>query len=472
MRRRLIGTTLILVGLTAAVLAAAVWLVVSGALRSQLVADTTGRVEFAAAVLAPARLDATPTLDEFVAAQFDADLRLAGDEGLYVDFGEGEPFVSGFRFSTPPDAQLVSPVADGNLAWQWTTVANEGYLVAGARTPSTGPDLYLFVPTAELDATLASLRNAAFLVGLLVIAIGGLVARRVARQVLKPVGEAAHAARKMAAGDLATRLDDNSTDEFGDWAGAFNQMAVSLESTIAQLRDSEELQRRFVADVAHELRTPVTGLVNEAELLRRQIDELPGELQRVAQLLIHDVGRLRRLVDDLLEISRLDASSDPIRPEPFDIRDFLKAHVADRLPGAVLACEPHRIVTDRRRLDRIVGNVLSNAASHAGGSKVDIESYVDNGRLTISISDRGPGFDGDLEWLFGRFSQADASRSGSGSGLGLAIARDHARSLGGDLAALHRTAGGLTFRLDIPVTELLPNGEDDVMLASHDEGER
>lgn len=471
MRRRLIGTTLTLVGLTAAVLATAVWLVVSGALRSQLVADATSRVEFAAAVLAPARLDATPTLDEFVAARFDADLRLANDEGLYVDFGEGEPFVSGLRFVTPPDAQLVSPVAEGNLAWQWTTVANEGYLVAGARTPSTGPDLYLFVPTAELDATLGSLRNAALLVGLVVIAIGGLVARRIASQVLRPVGEAAHAARKMAAGDLATRLDADSPDEFGDWAGAFNQMAASLESTIAQLRDSEELQRRFVADVAHELRTPVTGLVNEVELLRRQIDELPGELRRVAELLIHDVGRLRRLVDDLLEISRLDASSDPIRPEPFDIRDFLKAHVADRLPGAVLACEPSRIATDRRRLDRIIGNILSNAAAHAGGSKVDIESYVDDGRLTVAISDRGPGFDGDLEWLFGRFSQADASRSGSGSGLGLAIARDHARSLGGDLTVNHRPAGGLAFVLEIPVTELLPDGEDDVMLASHDEVE-
>lgn len=471
MRRRLIGTTLIMVGLTAAVLATAVWLVVSGALRSQLVADATGRVEFAAAVLAPARLDATPTLDEFVAAQFDADLRLANDEGLYVGFEEGEPFVSGFRFSTPPDTQLVTQVAKGNLAWQWTAVANEGYLVAGARTPSTGPDLYLFVPTAELDATLASLRNAALLVGLIVITIGGLVARRVARQVLRPVGEAAHAARKIAAGDLATRLDDESTDEFGDWAGAFNQMAASLESTIARLRDSEELQRRFVADVAHELRTPVTGLVNEAELLRRQIDQLPGELQRVAELLIHDVGRLRRLVDDLLEISRLDASSDPIRSEPFDIRDFLKAHVADRLPGAVLACEPRRIVTDRRRLDRIVGNILGNAASHAGGSKVDIEGFVDDGWLTVSISDRGPGFDGDLEWLFGRFSQADASRSGSGSGLGLAIARDHARSLSGDLTAGRRPAGGLTFTVEIPVTELLPDGEEDVMLVSHDEVE-
>ncbi len=471
MRRRIIGTTLALVGLTAAVLAVAVWLVVSGALRNQLIDEATGRVEFAAAVLAPARLDATPTLDEFVAAQFDADLRLAADEGLYVDFGEGDPFVSGFRFSIPPDTQLVTPVAGGRLAWQWTTVANEGYLVAGARTPATGPNLYLFVPTAELDATLASLRNAALLVGLVVIALGGLVARRIARQVLRPVGEAAHAARKMAAGDLATRLDDDSTDEFGDWAGAFNQMAVSLEATIAQLRDAEELQRRFVADVAHELRTPVTGLVNEAELLRRQIDELPAELRRVAELLIHDVGRLRRLVDDLLEISRLDASSDPIRSEPFDIRDFLKAHVADRLPAAVLACEPRRIVTDRRRLDRIVGNILGNAAVHARGSKVDIESYVKDGRLTIAISDRGPGYDGELDWLFGRFSQADASRSGSGSGLGLAIARDHARSLGGDLTATRRPAGGLAFVVEIPVTELLPDSEEDVMLVSHDEVE-
>ncbi len=471
MRRRLIGTTVVLVGLTAVILGGAVWLVVSGALRNQLVTETSSRVEFAAAVLAPARLDTTPTLDEFVAASFESDLRLASDEGLYATFSEGEPFVSGFRFSSAPDPQLVSAVASGNLAWQWTAVGTEGYLVAGARTPSTGPSLYLFVPTAELDATLGSLRNAALLVGLVVIAIGSLVARRIARQVLRPVGDAAQAARKMAAGDLATRLDDGSADEFGDWAGAFNQMAVSLESTIVQLRDSEELQRRFVADVAHELRTPVTGLVNEAELLRRQIDELPDELRRVAELLIHDVGRLRRLVDDLLEISRLDASSDPIRPEPFDIRDFLAAHISDRVPTARLAALPKQISTDRRKLDRIVGNILGNATSHAAGIGVDVQSTVDNGWLTVLISDRGPGFDGDLEWLFGRFSQADRSRSGAGSGLGLAIARDHARSLGGDVTAMRKPDGGLSFRIEIPVTELLLDGEEGVMSDPHHEGE-
>lgn len=472
MRRRLVGTTVVLVALTALVLGGAVWAVVSNALRSQLVTETTGRVEFAAAVLAPARLDRTVTLDEFVAASFESDLRLANDEGLYVEFGEGEPFISGFRFTTAPDPQLVSAVAAGNLAWQWTTITGEGYLIAGARTPETGPDFYLSVPTAELDKTLVSLRTAAILVGLAVIAIGGLVARRIARQVLRPVGEAAHAARAMAGGDLMTRLDDSSADEFGDWAGAFNRMAASLETTIAQLRESEALQRQFVADVAHELRTPVTGLVNEAELVRREVDQLPVELRRVAELLIHDVGRLRRLVEDLLEISRLDASSDPIRTEFFDIHDFLQAHIEDRLPGATLVGEHRRLVTDRRRLDRIVGNVLSNAANHVGGGQVAVEVAVDKGTLTISVADRGPGYDGDLEWLFGRFSQADPSRSGSGTGLGLAIARDHARSLNGDLVALRRTGGGLIFRLEIPVTELLPAGEDGVMLASHDEGER
>jgi two-component system sensor histidine kinase MtrB len=202
--------------------------------------------------------------------------------------------------------------------------------------------------------------------------------------------------------------------------------------------------------------------VSAAGLLREHLDAMPPDGRRVGELLIGDIARLRVLVDELLEISRFDAEAEELAPSEFDLGAFLRAVVAARLPDARLHVPSGdlRLRLDRRRLERVVGNLLDNARSHGGGREVELEAQLDPRELLIAVADRGPGVPvEDLPRLFDRFYKADPSRHGMGSGLGLAIAREHARLLGGDLTAVARVGGGLRFELRLPVTGSLPAGD-------------
>jgi two-component system sensor histidine kinase MtrB len=227
-------------------------------------------------------------------------------------------------------------------------------------------------------------------------------------------------------------------------------------------------------------------LVNEATLIaeRSAGTSSDPDTRRLGELLVRDVARLRTLVDDLLEVSRLDAAVDPIHVEQVELARFVRALVAARLPGAKVTvqgatrgrrdggAEPAIPVhTDRRGLERIVGNLLDNTREHAAGSGVDIELGRSRDLVQLRVSDRGPGVDAaDLPRLFDRFYKADPSRGGGTSGLGLAIAWEHAQRLGGTLRASLREGGGLTVSLLLPVTRSLPAGDLAVTADRHHSG--
>jgi two-component system, OmpR family, sensor histidine kinase MtrB len=278
------------------------------------------------------------------------------------------------------------------------------------------------------------------------------------------VARASEAARSMAEGLLATRLPVEGEDEFGTWAASFNEMAEALQGKIIALSEAQARERRFTSDVAHELRTPLTALVAEASLLAEHLDRMPPESRRPAELLIQDVTRLRRLVEELMEISRFDAGRETVQTEPVDVPALVGAvlrargwdgRVAVQGDGAVLS-------TDRRRLERIVANLVGNALEHAG---IGVRVWVGKGegRVFVEVVDSGPGIAPEhLPHLFERFYKADPARSGGGSGLGLAIARENARLLGGDIEVRSELGLGTAFRVALPVTEPLRRGEDGV----------
>ena len=288
------------------------------------------------------------------------------------------------------------------------------------------------------------------------------MARVIARGVLAPVEAASVAAGRIEQGDLSARVPVTSDDEFGTWAVRFNQMAAALEDTIGRLEAAEAQNRRFVADVAHELRTPLAALVAEASILREHLAELPPETRRAGELLVGDVGRLRALVDDLMEVSRFDARAEQIALEPVDLGRLVATVAAARLPEADARLPDERLVveTDPRRLERILGNLLDNAREHAAGTPVEVTLAADRDAITLAVADRGPGVPPDrLDRIFERFYKADPSRHGGSSGLGLAIAAEHAALLDGSLSATNRPGGGLRIELSLPVTGSLPRGD-------------
>jgi signal transduction histidine kinase len=353
--------------------------------------------------------------------------------------------------------------------------------------------LYFFYPQGDRLADLARLRNILIIGGVILAVLGAIAGYWLARRLLGPVRAASKAAVLVSQGDLDIRLPVGA-DEFGVLAASFNQMTENLRAKMLDLEAGQARERRFVADVTHELRTPVSALVGEASLLKARLETDPGgcppEVTRLALLVSTDIARLRQLVDDLLEISRLDARAAETLMESVDLQSFLvrlvQAHgwsdavrvaagaqatgttQAAGAPGAPAAAGAIAR-TDKRRVERIIVNLVENSLQH-GAAPVTVEvrrltgpgaDGPDSGEpatsqpadlVQITVTDSGPGIPLDhLPHIFDRFYKADPSRASSrGSGLGLAIARENARLLGGDLAVANAPGGGARFVLTLP----------------------
>jgi two-component system, OmpR family, sensor histidine kinase MtrB len=464
-RGRLTLTLVALVVLTAAVLGVGSYLFVDSSLHQRLLDQAKTEAAFDLSVLIPSRLEGKGP----AAYESPAFVQAFGNRPVkfIVDPGRGEPFSSSLELGPPAAllaslAPLKSIVADGELGYQWLSLGGRPSLVVGGRLPPAGPDFYFVHDASGIEAALAQLRLALG-VGTLVLALLALVAARLAaRRVLAPVEAAGRAAERIERGDLSARVPVTSRDEFGAWAMRFNRMAAALDETIGRLRESQAQNRRFVADVSHELRTPLSALVAEASIIRDHLDGLPPEARRAGELLAGDVARLRTLVDELMELSRFDASAEQVDAEPVDLVGLVRTIATARLPQAhlELPAAPLIVATERRRLERILGNLLDNAREHGGATGVDVELLQGADEVIIAVADRGPGVPPDrLARIFERFYKADPSRRSGSSGLGLAIAAEHAQLLGGRLTAANRPDGGLRIELRLPVTGSLPGGD-------------
>jgi signal transduction histidine kinase len=408
-----------------------------------------------------------------------ASVENTGAHGILEVRGASHPSDPGFEPSVP--ASLRSLVARGQVAYQRVDeppapgLSPQPLLIIGGPVDSNGARLYFPFSEQGLHRDLSELRNVLVVGWLIVVAVSAAVGNVLARRTLEPVGRASQAAHDMAEGLLDTRLPEQSQDEFGAWAIAFNRMADALEAKIGALSEAQARERRFTSDVAHELRTPVAALVGEASLLREHLDAMPAEARHLSELVVRDIGRLRRLVDDLMEISRFDARREGVVMEPVDVAALVATVIRTRgWQDAVTLSGDHPVVeTDRRRIERIASNLIGNAVEH-GGPPVDVAITGDAGGVEVRVTDRGPGIPPEsLPHLFERFYKADPSRAGRGSGLGLAIAMENARLLRGTIEAQSVTGLGTTFtvRLLAPpaVSEPLPPGESPVSAPSDDQ---
>jgi two-component system sensor histidine kinase MtrB len=447
LRRRLTVAFVLVAGVSAAVLAAGAYVMLRQAHLDGSLQAATADARYQL-VLAREFLP----LDDERGASLLASFESSGRHVLASTGPGAAVTASNAAFAPAPSPQLRTAVAAGQLAFE-RPPGRPHLLVVGGRIPGASAELYVVTVEDRLHADLAQLRNAllAGLVVVLLLAAG--VGHSLARRTLEPVARAGRAARAVAEGLLATRLPVQGRDEFGAWAESFNEMAAALEAKIDDLSRAEARERRFTADVAHELRTPVTALVAEASLLREYLDRLPDEARRPAELLLADVVRLRRLVEDLIEVSRLDARRVPVSRREVDLLALLATIVRTRgwADQVQVTGDPITLHTDPRRLERVLGNLLANAVAH-GGSGVTASVRRSGAEATITIADRGPGIAPEhLPHLFERFYKADPSRTGAGSGLGLAIAHENARLLGAQLRVDSEVGVGTRFFVDLPV---------------------
>jgi signal transduction histidine kinase len=278
--------------------------------------------------------------------------------------------------------------------------------------------------------------------GVVVALVAGLW---LSRRFTRPLATLAEGAGALRAGELSHRIPVKGDDEFGRVAVSMNQMAERIAEQIRELEADARRRQHLLADVAHELRSPVARLRAMAEALSDGVAHGPERTERAARTIAASSARMERLVNDLLDLARLDLNELPLYPQPVDLR----AAAADAVRGhgeaaaraqiqlhSVAGGEPALVLADPHRLAQILDNLLDNAISHAGAG-AEVSVTVETGEpAVVTITDTGRGIASEhLQYIFDAFYRGDAARTPGShhSGLGLRIARSLARAHGGDL---------------------------------------
>jgi signal transduction histidine kinase len=263
----------------------------------------------------------------------------------------------------------------------------------------------------------------------------------------------ASAARKMEKGDYSVRVQTRSRDEVGKLATAFNRMSGELENL-------EKSRRDLVANVSHELKTPITAIRAHLENL---LDGVEQPESSTLEVMLAQVERLGRLVDQLLDLSRLESGEMPLRIEALPLHplvDDLISEIGVALPGRGVRVDNRvpddlpALSVDRERVHQVLFNLVDNAVRFTpDGGHVTVSARRQNGSVEVAVSDTGAGIPPEhLPRLFERFYRADPARAreGGGTGIGLAIARSVVEAHGGQIRAESEPGHGSVFTFDLP----------------------
>jgi two-component system sensor histidine kinase MtrB len=337
-------------------------------------------------------------------------------------------------------------VDGGTPAVQRVPLRDSYALVVGVPLPTVSASYYEINPLDGLERTLRVLATILGLVALVTTLAGASVGWWVSRRVLRPLTSVASAAGSIASGDFSARVARDTDPDLDKLARAFNTMVDEVSAR-------SEADRRFAADVSHELRSPLQTLSAATSVLVRRRDELDGRTGAAVDLLTAEVARFETLVTDLLELARSDR---PAERRPTDVVALSRALLASRrLPPDVLETNGSAEVldVDPRRYEQVLANLVDNAAKHGGGvCRVGLD--VSDDALVLEVDDEGAGVPIDeRDLVFDRFARGRAAsmRGGSeGTGLGLALVAQHVQAHRGTIEVLDRPGGGARFRVTLP----------------------
>ena len=358
-------------------------------------------------------------------------------------------------------ASLLELVESGIPARMRTTIGASTAIVSAVPIPGTSTDAIYFeaAPLDDIEETLDTLAFILFGVAAVTTLFAAAFGWWAAGRLLNPLFKVRTAAEALAAGALDTRLTAPEDADLASLTASFNEMARALEERIA--RDA-----RFASEVSHELRSPLMTLTASVEVLYNIADEL-GERGRTAlDLLSDDISRFRRLVEDLLEINRYDVGTADLQAEEVHIVEFVQHAIFEfGLDStatvdfeAASGMEDTVLMADKRRLGRVVSNLVENASKYGDGEvRISLERV--DGLVHLGVEDNGPGVVlAERKLIFDRFHRGRAGgRRGrdSGSGLGLALVAEHVGLHGGRVWVEDRpnSTPGARFVVELPVTE-------------------
>lgn len=308
---------------------------------------------------------------------------------------------------------------------------------------STG--FYVVDSLEQLDHTLRVLALVLALVAAGTTAAGAGLGWYATRRALRPLDTVAAAARDITAGDLGARLDPSTEPDLKRLTTSFNEMVDQLAARL-------DRDRRFAADVSHELRSPLQTLAAATAVLDRHRGQLDDRAATALNLLSEEVTRFQTLVADLLELSREDET--PQR-SPVDMLELARQVCRSRgLPADLVRADNHDNIwqVDRRRFSQVLGNLLDNADQHGGGTRA-VRIGRDGDEVYLEVDDDGPGVRPEERGvIFDRFvrGRPASARGGSdGTGLGLALVAQYVAAHGGRVFVTDRPGGGARFRVEL-----------------------
>lgn len=382
-------------------------------------------------------------------------------------FHPGRALVHGPGISLPGPwdamgSELAQAAQEGE-GWQVTSLPPENALpeepaqIAHLLVAVSGRQgtVHLSRSLLDYEAELAETRFLLIEAALALALLAAVLSFFLTRAILRPLARLNQAAGRLARGEWTTRAGSSSRDEVGALGCSFDHLA-------AELQRREELLRRFSADAAHELKTPIASLKALTDALMAGASEEPAEARRFAELMGGELGRLESLVADLTELHRLEGGP-PLHRERQQMTPIVTKTVeafSRSWPEIDLEVKTVEVLADvdGGRIRQILTNLLENSRCALAGTsepKISLELVAVSGELQISVTDNGPGIpESELENIFERFHRIKMhrSRKEGGSGLGLAICRSIAEAHGGRIWA-ERAPGSTRVIIALPTPE-------------------
>jgi signal transduction histidine kinase len=370
-------------------------------------------------------------------------------------------------YQVTPDSAAALVIIPGSLPQNSTRVLRGEYtasdgrgmlyvvfpLVRAPRGILQAEALALVIPSPGVGAAMAGLVRPFILSGSIALLGSLLLAWWLSRSVSGPVAGVIKASERIASGDYAYRIGSTSGGEIGKLAESFDRMASEVESARLKLR-------HFVADVSHELKSPLTAIQGFSQALADGTAADAATHDKAVRIIGEEARRMRRQVDDLLDLSRLQSGRLKMALEKIDLGDVLRhsselfeLSAADKSVSIKLTSAPALwMMGDAGRLEQVFNNLLDNAVKNAPAfSEITLISRRNGDKLEISVTDEGPGIHPEhLKSVFERFYQVTGVRTGVG--LGLAISREILLAHGGEISARSEPGAGACFTVSLPAS--------------------
>jgi signal transduction histidine kinase len=389
-------------------------------------------------------------------------------DGTVIGDSEEDPTRMDNHTDRPEVKDALAGQTGSSVRYSQTVKANLMYVALPVyKDSSLSGVVRLSIPLTLIDETLKGMLWKIVFAGLLIALAATPVSLYISGRISRPLSEMKDNAERFASGQLDSRIRVEGPDDVIRLADALNKMAVQLDDRIHRLRKLETMRRDFVANVSHELKTPITSIKGFVETLLGGAMDKPEDSKRFLGIVASQADRLNAIIEDLLVLSRLeqDAEDVEILIEQSELKPVLEMAIQACIPKAEekkirvdLDCpESVTVQINPQLLEQAVINLVDNAIKYSlPSTQVRVDVLADEGKITVAVTDKGRGIAREhFPRLFERFYRVDSDRSREmgGTGLGLAIVKHIAQVHGGTVSVDSSVGKGSTFRIHLPAKE-------------------